>query len=135
MNPRLFVYGTLMSAASGEKGREARRRLAREARPLGPATMPGALYDLGRYPGFVPGGDAGRLAHGELFEIADAALTFSWLDAYEGIVPGAPAPHEYERLLRSAALGGEAACSAWVYVYRWDISKARAVASGRWSAG
>lgn len=134
MNSHLFVYGTLMSAASGELGREERRRLANEARNMGPATMHGVLHDLGDYPGFVPDGGPRALVHGELLEIAHTARTFSWLDAYEGVVPGAADGREYERLhlpVQRAVGGGG---SAWVYVYRWDVSRARLVASGRWSA-
>ncbi len=133
MNQRLFVYGTLMGAAPGEPGRLERRRLAREARGLGPATMRGALYDLGDYPGFIPGDAPGPLTHGELFEIAAPALTFPWLDAYEGIVSGAPGPAEYERLILPVTRPADSERPAWVYVYRWDVSAARPVAPGRWT--
>jgi gamma-glutamylcyclotransferase (GGCT)/AIG2-like uncharacterized protein YtfP len=48
MEPHLFVYGTLMSTASGAFGKAMRERLQREAQLVGPAAIQGRLYDLGR---------------------------------------------------------------------------------------
>ena len=68
--------------------------------PLGPATVPGLLYDLGRYPGLVPGDG---LVHGELFAGADAAVLAA-LDQYEGCDPADEAGSLFRRE-RVEALG------------------------------
>jgi gamma-glutamylaminecyclotransferase len=71
---RVFVYGTLLPG-------EANHSLLARSRSLGPArTLPAyELYDLGGYPGLVPGGVTVVL--GELYEV-DAA-TLSRLDELE----------------------------------------------------
>lgn len=133
MIAHLFVYGTLMSAATDDTGRAERVRLAREGRSLGPATLPGLLYDLGRYPGLVEAINPTGLVHGEAFALADPAKSLDWLDAYEGIVPGEHADNEYARVERIARLATGASLPAWVYVLRKDIGHARLVPSGRWT--
>ena len=60
MNNLLFVYGTLLAADTGTTGRSQRTRLARASRIVGQATLPGHLYDLGRYPALVIIGDLHR---------------------------------------------------------------------------
>jgi gamma-glutamylcyclotransferase (GGCT)/AIG2-like uncharacterized protein YtfP len=124
----LFVYGTLMAAADHPMG----RRLGREARLIGPATIRGRLYDLGRYPALIESGTEDGLVHGEVHELASPASSLRWLDAYEGIVPGREAP--YERLLRPVDLAAGARLEAWVYLYRRDVHRARHLESGRWLA-
>jgi gamma-glutamylcyclotransferase (GGCT)/AIG2-like uncharacterized protein YtfP len=128
INPRLFVYGTLMAAAGHRMG----ARLARESRLLGPATIQGRLYDLGRYPGLVPSEDAGDAVHGEVVVLADPAASLRWLDAYEGIAPGREEQSEYERVERPVRLATGAAVIAWAYVYRSAVSAGRRVPGGRW---
>jgi gamma-glutamylcyclotransferase (GGCT)/AIG2-like uncharacterized protein YtfP len=130
----LFVYGTLLSTAAGTLGRAQRQRLARECAPaIRAGTVPGRLYDLGRYPGLVETGSASEIVHGEVLELTDPERTLRWLDAYEGIVPGAHPHNEYERCERPVTLTatGESV-TAWVYLYRRDASHARLIADGRW---
>jgi gamma-glutamylcyclotransferase (GGCT)/AIG2-like uncharacterized protein YtfP len=132
LEPHLFVYGTLMSAAEGVRlGQDMRARLQREAASLGEATMPGRLYDLGRYPGLVASPDAGDAVHGEVFRLSDPANAFTWLDAYENVRPNDPAS-EYERVVRTVRLATGDEIDAWVYVYRGDVARARHVTDGRW---
>ena len=133
MNAHLFAYGTLMTAASGALGRPQRERLRREAASLGVATTAARLFDLGRYPGLVLSTAAGDVVHGEVFELADPATSFAWLDAYEGITPGTADP-QYERVERPVLLADGRRIAAWVYVYRHDLSAARPVVDGRWRA-
>lgn len=127
MNPHLFVYGTLMSHTGTEKA----RALMAEAHSLGAATISGALYRISWYPGLVEG--AG-LVHGEVFKLRDPARSLIWLDAYEGIVPGDGPENrnEYERVERSVRLASGADLTAWVYLYRADITGCAPVADGRW---
>ena len=135
MTDILFAYGTLMTAAHASRtGRRERERLAREARSLGAARLPGRLVDLGRYPGLVEGGDG--VVHGEALRLTDPEATLAWLDAYEGIVVGEPDQNrnEYERVIRGVTLQSGAALDVWVYLYRKDVTGLVPVADGRWPA-
>lgn len=129
MNPHLFVYGTLLSGAGHPKG----ARLAREGRLLGEATIQGCrLYSLGRYPGLVESADDKGLVHGEVFALNSPAGSLKWLDAYEGIVPGDHLQNEYERVERPVRLASGESVTAWVYLYRKDVSRFRRIPEGRW---
>ncbi len=134
----LFVYGTLKSTHGGRFGRDQRQRLQRDSRLLGPAVMVGRLYDLGRYPGLSDADAPGELVHGEVLELHDPAAAFRWLDAYEGIVPGAPGASEYRRAQRPVQVQGTDSpahartLTAWVYIYARDLATARLIADGRW---
>jgi gamma-glutamylcyclotransferase (GGCT)/AIG2-like uncharacterized protein YtfP len=129
----LFIYGTLMSGATGALGHAQRARLARESRSLGAATMAGArLYDLGRYPGLVESDTPSDIVHGEVVLLANPTRSFMWLDAYEGVDAGDPTASEYARHERTVVLqrGGET--KAWVYVFLKDVARRPAISGGRW---
>jgi gamma-glutamylcyclotransferase (GGCT)/AIG2-like uncharacterized protein YtfP len=129
----LFIYGTLMSTASGALGRLQRDRLARESRGLGPASMAGArLYDLGRYPGLVESSDVSDVVHGEAVVLLNPQRTLAWLDAYEGLVVGNDDMGEYARLERTVQLARGETLQAWVYVFLRDVARRRRLADGRW---
>lgn len=133
---RLFVYGTLMSRAGGALGRAERERLGRESEILGPATVPGHLYDLGRYPGLVerdqPLEAAGDSAvHGEVTRLLDPMVTLAWLDAYEGIGSGRE-NDEYRRVEREATLADGTLTAVWLYLYTRPTKSLRRIAGGRW---
>lgn len=106
--PRLFAYGTLQ---------DARQRAAvlggAPARVVGRGSVAGVLYDLGDYPGLVPGG-AGRVP-GLVVELADAAA-LARLDAYEDVDAGL-----YARQWTTVRLDAGGECDAWVYVYRRSV--------------
>jgi gamma-glutamylcyclotransferase (GGCT)/AIG2-like uncharacterized protein YtfP len=124
----LFVYGTLLSAT----GHPMSVRLSREARLLGPATLKGRLFDLGRYPALIETGPRDGLVHGEVYSLHSPPATFRWLDAYEGVSNPPKANCEYERVLRQVRLDTGEQLTAAVYLYRRDISRAHYVESGRW---
>ena len=128
MSEHLFVYGTLMSTAEHPMG----ARLAREAVSLGPATISGRLYDLGKWPGLRDSADPQTIVHGEVYALGDAAQSFGWLDVYEGIHPTAPPLTEYVRARRAVWLCGGRELTAWVYLYQWDVMRGRYVPEGRW---
>jgi gamma-glutamylcyclotransferase (GGCT)/AIG2-like uncharacterized protein YtfP len=132
MNARLFVYGTLLTAAGHAMG----ARLRREARLLGAASMPGRLYSLGRYPGLVEAPDiqglVQSLVHGELYALNTPAVTLRWLDAYEGILPHKPDRNPYARVERPVRLPSGETLSAWVYVYLRSVKARPEVPGGRW---
>jgi gamma-glutamylcyclotransferase (GGCT)/AIG2-like uncharacterized protein YtfP len=91
----LFVYGTLRKAC----GHEMHRVLERGARCIGDATVRGALYDLGSYPGLVISGDDVDVVKGEVYALdpESAQATLADLDRYEGCATADPEPHEYRR--------------------------------------
>ncbi len=147
MNGHLFVYGSLVSTQTQAFGRALRQRLARESTLIGPATLNGRLYDLGRYPGAVDGSGPREVVHGELVLLAKPLASLLWLDAYEGIRPGGGREDEeykrVERIVRRVGAGVEAGAApgaqpaardvkAWVYLYRRDVTGMTRVASGRW---
>jgi gamma-glutamylcyclotransferase (GGCT)/AIG2-like uncharacterized protein YtfP len=128
----LFVYGTLMTSADGVRlGTRERRRLQREGRSLGAATMPGRLYDLGAYPALAASSAPDDIVHGEVLQLTNAASVFAWLDRYENAVPGAERK-DYERVQRIARLAPGADIEVWVYVYLGLVSEARRIAGGHW---
>lgn len=135
----IFVYGTLMSTATGAYGAGARRRLASESRPVGWGTVEGRLYDLGSYPGLVVGEGSGggrSLVRGEIRELGDAEAVWPWLDRYEGIAGGDSAGDDYRREVRLVLPDGQsAAVAAWLYVYQGPLAGASVVAAGFWRPG
>lgn len=140
MTSCLFVYGTLMrGAAQSSLGRAQRRRLDAAGEWLGPATMPGRLWDKGRYP-LMTGPDARLLAgalqservHGEIYLLGAPGEVFAWLDPYEGIPAGATRGDEYERVTASARLADGRDVDAWVYRSTFAVVSLPRVADGRW---
>ena len=129
----LFVYGTLLSGAEDALGAAMRARLARESSFLGPASMPGCLYDLGDYPGFVEAEPRSRtLVTGEVRQLRDVETTFSWLDAYEDVDPANPATGLYRRVPQLALLDDGRAVRCWVYVINQSPAKEDLIAGGCW---
>jgi gamma-glutamylcyclotransferase (GGCT)/AIG2-like uncharacterized protein YtfP len=114
----LFVYGTL-------KKRSQAHRLLRGARFIAPASVTGALYDLGDYPGLVQRRNGGRVV-GELYELpADHERVLKALDRYEG--------REFIRRRVFANLPSGQRRAAWAYFLRGGPPKsARQLESGRY---
>ncbi|MDX2259218.1 MAG: gamma-glutamylcyclotransferase family protein [Hyphomicrobiaceae bacterium] len=145
----LFVYGTLMSSASGSLGADERARLHASARRLGSGRMAGHLYDLGDYPGLLP---LVRGSHplvtmeyvrGEVLVLTDPEAVFAWLDVYEGIVAGQPDPeyrreaHEIDVMLGDAgghSLTPSSTMLCWVYVLARPVAGLAPVEGGTWIA-
>jgi gamma-glutamylcyclotransferase (GGCT)/AIG2-like uncharacterized protein YtfP len=129
----LFVYGTLMTSASGAAmGTGQRARLHAASKSLGAATIPGRLYDAGRYPLLVDSKEPGDIVHGEVLSLDEPAMVFPFLDPYEGIDPARPDDGMYRRVVRTVTLHDGSARDAWVYLYQRDVSRRRRIADGRW---
>lgn len=128
MNPLLFVYGSLLSRMRHPMG----TRLRREARLVGDATIQGRLYSLGRYPGLVEAPSGAYPVYGEVYDLRTPATSLTWLDAYEGILPGKPERSPYERVERPVRLSSGAAVTAWVYLYRRSVRTRPEVMGGYW---
>jgi gamma-glutamylcyclotransferase (GGCT)/AIG2-like uncharacterized protein YtfP len=126
--PYLFVYGTLRE----DMGHEMYHLLARDASFVGEATVAGTLYDLGRYPGLIPNGDAEGTVKGEVYRIHDGVLdhTLETLDEYEGIGPEDPMPHEYRREIVSTSLDDGRRLEAWAYILNRPPKGLREIHSG-----
>ena len=130
MNAHLFVYGSLMSAAGHQMG----AKLAGEARLLGPATIGGRLFRVSWYPGVIDASDPAHKVHGEVYRLADAAGSLTWLDAYEGITPGNEETAQYCRVERLVRLASGEEMLAWVYLYRKPTAGLSEVPDGRWAS-
>jgi gamma-glutamylcyclotransferase (GGCT)/AIG2-like uncharacterized protein YtfP len=92
----LFTYGTLCARGGAA-------HLLDDCERLGPAEVPGILYDVeGRYPALMLYGEAP--VHGELWRCPVSAL--GRLDAYEGVAAG---------LFRRVAVQVDST-PAWTYV-------------------
>lgn len=119
----LAVYGLLRPGGGGLES----LGLTRVVKLVGPCRIPGALYDLGDYPGLVHG--EGEVA-GALLRILDAGAG-PMLDAYEDFDRTAPDTSLYvrERVRLSAPR-----LTAWVYVWRTGLDERSAIPSGDWFA-
>jgi gamma-glutamylcyclotransferase (GGCT)/AIG2-like uncharacterized protein YtfP len=121
----IFVYGSLRSdvpkAARTASGRRAYELLASGAELQGKATLPGFLYAITWYPGFIGARSGGRVA-GEVWRMRDPRVLLGGLDAYEG--------DGYTRERRSARLDDGRRISSWVYIYAGDVSRALKIDSG-----
>ena len=123
----IVFYGTL---ASGER-KHAELGLPRALTALGRRSLGGTLYDLGAFPGMVPG--SGRVAV-ELYRIDDFSL-LRWLDQYEGFEPKDPGGSLFVRRCVEVARfrnAGGPTIPAWVYFYNGPVDGAAVVVSGSW---
>ncbi len=118
MKFRVFVYGTL------KKGFSLHRYLA-GTRFLGEAKLSGfEMYDLGWYPGIVPGKG---VIYGEVYEIGPGTLAL--LDEIED------EGKEYQRKLLKVELPDGRELEAFVYVYQGPVTGKVRVPGGRWTKG
>jgi gamma-glutamylcyclotransferase (GGCT)/AIG2-like uncharacterized protein YtfP len=121
---RLFVYGHLRPGQAGHE----QLGLARCTQSLGEARIHGRLYDLGDYPGLIPGGE--DIVQGDLVGFEDPTL-WARLDDYEDCDPGQPDLSEYRRVETDLHDGRG---RAWVYVYNRSVEGLIPIASGVWPA-
>jgi len=113
----LFVYGTLRRGLRHPVG----DRLSPHTRRIDPATVPGQLFNTGRYPAAVPSGEPGDLVHGELYELNDPDEVWPWLDEYEGYFPGNVADSLFVRRLSLVQRDDAGPLHAWVYWYNRPV--------------
>lgn len=132
----LFVYGSLRRDAAGNH-----HPLLAQARFVGHATVPGALYRVTWYPGLVP--DEDGTVHGELYELplplADRMLQV--LDDYEGggfrrrkvVATLRATPSSPDGSTQAAHASSERVVTrhdAWVYTYVGALHALERIASG-----
>ncbi|MGE0552741.1 MAG: gamma-glutamylcyclotransferase [Gemmatimonadales bacterium] len=124
----LFVYGTLRRAG----GHPAHAMVGDHASYLCTVRAPGALYDLGPYPGMAPA-SAGETTVGEVYRlpaVGDAEL-LARLDQYEGVRSTEVDRCAYQRRTIELPLDGRPQ-RAWTYLLRVVPPGARPIPTGDW---
>lgn len=119
----LATYGTLMRGFGGLE----RLGVGGRVSFVRSCAFAGELYDLGRFPGAVPGEE---VVHGELSRLQDAQV-WAVLDAYEGYDAEQEAKSLFVR--RRVALKTPTDRTAWVYWFNGDPSPHPQIQSGDWN--
>jgi gamma-glutamylcyclotransferase (GGCT)/AIG2-like uncharacterized protein YtfP len=129
-DPRhVFVYGTLLPGLAPPVIADTVARL----HTVGPATVPGRLYDLGPYPGCTIDGTCDEVIHGQLLELPDDPAVLARLDWYEGYAAHDQAGRDlFTRTTCDAMMADGRAVSTWIYVYARDLTAARRIIGGRY---
>ncbi|RYE40989.1 MAG: gamma-glutamylcyclotransferase [Hyphomicrobiales bacterium] len=128
----VFVYGTLRRGGSNDI-----TRLEPAPQWVGRATLPGALYTLGPYPGMRLAGhtETNALVHGEVYAISQ--ILEDQLDRIEGLVPGAEPSDGDEYVRREVWVtveGMRLRCLMYEVHARYAIGHARML-TGDWMQG
>jgi len=118
---KLAVYGSLMTS----EGMLARLGVSSMVQLLGPALIPGQLFDLGDFPGLIPGDGSVR---GELFAILDPAA-IPRLDEYEAYSPDSLATSMF---VRQRVKLMEPEVEAWVYYFNGPVQNGRPIVGMTW---
>ncbi len=124
----LFVYGTLRSGC----GHPMADLLSQHTTFIGPATVPGQLFDTGRYPAALQAAQDGDLIHGELYELDNPDEVWLWLDEYEGYFPGHEGDSLFVRRQAIASPHEGPPAYAWVYWYNRPVDEFERVEGGRY---
>jgi gamma-glutamylcyclotransferase (GGCT)/AIG2-like uncharacterized protein YtfP len=122
----LFVYGTLLP------GRAPRHLLGvvQELRSVGPASVPGLLYDLGEYPGAVVDQKCESSIMGHVFELPAHESLLTTLDRYEGFDPADRAGSLFVRERYEVVTSDGQSPSCWIYIYNRDPDNTQVVPHG-----
>jgi gamma-glutamylcyclotransferase (GGCT)/AIG2-like uncharacterized protein YtfP len=107
------VYGSLRS----EFGNRYAAALRSAADLVGPATVTGSIFRVGRYPGYRA--EPAGLVLGEVWRLRDPERTLAMLDEYEGA--------RYRRVLTPTSIPG---VEAWIYAYTGEVELERRIESG-----
>jgi gamma-glutamylcyclotransferase (GGCT)/AIG2-like uncharacterized protein YtfP len=109
----IFVYGLLQSNYDNE----AAQMLRKHATLIGPASIPGAVFDLGDYPAAFFEKNMKGIVSGELYYIhGDSKQLLKFLDEFEGIGPDVEHPLEYHRgFVLAQCEGGEKPALCYLY--------------------
>ena len=115
-------YGSLRSG----HGFQEQLTEAHQLRYVGACQIPGELFDLGEFPGLVPGGS---VVHGELYRVLDPAV-FIKLDEYEVFDLAAV---ETSLFVRRVTRLAHPPVDCWVYFYNLEILGQTKIKSGNWT--
>jgi gamma-glutamylcyclotransferase (GGCT)/AIG2-like uncharacterized protein YtfP len=122
----LFAYGWLMRAY---------RQNAAPDVPHIPfpfvatGTLPGHLYRIAAYPGFIYDPNSPLWVHGEVFEINDLAV-LRQLDIFENATPVVSVNPEYRRIQLPVTVESKV-IQCWVYEYARSVTGLEIIGSGR----
>jgi gamma-glutamylcyclotransferase (GGCT)/AIG2-like uncharacterized protein YtfP len=108
----LFVYGTLLRYFN----HKVRLSVEEDLTFISNATIKGALYDLGNYPGYVET-EPGEVK-GELYRIDKIDRVFRVLDEYEGLFDDDP---EYIKKKKTIELPDGQKVGSWIYVFQQQL--------------
>ncbi len=126
----IFVYGTLRKQIA----LDICEVLANHCEYFSDGVMQGTLYEVSGYPGAIESCDANDKVFGEIYTLLDRNRVLDQLDEYEECSEKFPMPHEYSRKQVSIALSGGGSVVAWVYLYKYDVSKLQRITSGDYLA-
>ena len=137
MSKHLFVCGTLLPELTSLLPAHLKTLIER-LRPVGAATVPGRLYDLGEYPGAIVDPDARTQIHGYVLELPalpeednDAEASF-WqrLDEYEGFDSRAGERNLFLRQRCTATLADGRPLECWLYSSNQAVSEMQRIPGG-----
>ena len=125
------MYGTLRQNSPGK----IHPLLCGHCKYIGPALLPGALYEVAAYPGAVLSPASSReIIHGELYQLTDnPSALFDSLDEYEECSASFPAPHEYQRCEVMVTLPTKQCATAWAYLYNQPVDGLEIIKGGDYS--
>jgi gamma-glutamylcyclotransferase (GGCT)/AIG2-like uncharacterized protein YtfP len=121
----LFSYGTLQPELAPAEIAS----LVSQLRPIGRASIPGILYDLGDYPGAVVG-DMNLKVWGQVFELPTDPGVLRQLDDYEEFFAAEIERSQFVRTECNATLDNGRMIRVWVYMYNRDPSRSPRIANG-----
>lgn len=130
-NDYLFVYGTLRS----DSGHPMNRILEGFGGRVGRGRVPGALYDVGHYPGAVETPATRSFVRGEVYLLRDPGRNLEALDRYEGLDDKKPEAGEFRRRRIAVELDDGRTVEAWIYLYNRPTSGLPRIRSGDYLAG
>lgn len=116
----LFTYGTLQPGSAPPHVAQPLARLI----PVGPATVPGTLYDLGAFPAAVIDSGCAAAIHGVVFRLPDTDAPLAALDRYEG--------RDFRRVRCVATLSDGRQLVCWAYAYTGPLDGVPRIPSGTW---
>jgi gamma-glutamylcyclotransferase (GGCT)/AIG2-like uncharacterized protein YtfP len=128
----LFCYGTLLRDHAPQSVAALCRRLPR----LAAASVRGALYDLGSYPGMLlveaeGEGDDDACVRGEIV-VVQSSSDWLRLDTYEGYDDAHPQRSLFKRVRVTATTEAGDKLECWTYVYNRELRNASKIDSGCW---
>lgn len=117
----IAVYGTLMRGFGGQQENTVNKRW----KYIGQCKIQGDLYDIGDYPGLIPGDGE---VEGELYRLLDPSLLRE-LDEYEEFDPRNT---EKSLFVRRYVVLKEPKKDCWVYFYNKTVSDQARIEAGYW---
>jgi gamma-glutamylcyclotransferase (GGCT)/AIG2-like uncharacterized protein YtfP len=126
MSEFLFAYGTLQPGLVPDEVADVVRELVR----VGTGSVPGTLYDLGRFPGAVLELNSLRRIWGTIYRLPVGSHVLHRLDEYEEYDSASPKDSQFIRKLCSVELTDGRKLECWIYEYNGRRDQVPIVESG-----